>query len=61
MSPLRALGGFAVATGIVLLVVSRRERRSARRFVSQRVADRDEREAVVAWDVYGITRDRAPS
>lgn len=61
MSPLRALGGFAVATGIVLLVVSRRERRSASRFVSQRVVDRDEREAVVTWDVYGITRDRAPS
>lgn len=61
MSPLRTLGGFAVATGVVLLVISRRERRSPRRFVSQRVVDRDEREALVTWDVYEITRDRAPS
>jgi len=61
MSPLRALGGFAVATGVVLLVVSRRQRRSATPFVSQRVVDRDEREAQVTWDLYGISRDRAPS
>jgi hypothetical protein len=61
MSPLRALGGFAVATGVVLLVVSRRQRRCARPFVSQRIIDRDEREALVTWDLYGISRDRAPS
>ena len=61
MSPLRALGGVAVATGVVLLVISPRHRRYARRYTSQRVIDRDEREAVETWDVYAISRDLAPS
>ena len=53
MSVLRTLGGLAVTAGVVLLVLSPRHRERARRFVSRRVVDRDEREAVERWDTEG--------